>query len=96
MQHKHPADDSSLTDPALAGLHSQLATQENVLCTLTVDLDSQLRFASGLLALTDRRLLARNPGGPEGGWASWPTVDAAGKGLPGLSLHHFDHGNLSS
>ncbi len=77
MQHKHPADDSSLTDPALAGLRSQLATQENVLCTLTVDLDSQLRFAQGLLALTDRRLLARAPGGE---WTAWPMVDAAGKG----------------
>jgi len=96
MQHKHPADDSSLTDPALAGLRSQLATQENVLCTLTVDLDSQLRFAPGLLALTDRRLLARNPAGAEGEWASWPTVDAAGKGLPGLSLHHFDHAGVGT
>ena len=63
MQHNHPADDSSLTDPALAGLRSQLATEENVLCTLVVDLDGQLRFAQGLLALTDRRLLARNPAG---------------------------------
>ncbi|CAN7617063.1 ABC transporter ATP-binding protein [Polaromonas sp. LjRoot131] len=93
MQHKHPADDSSLTDPALAGLRSQLATQENVLCTLTVDLDSQLRFAQGLLALTDRRLLARAPGGE---WAAWPTVDAAGKGLPGLSLRHFDHAGVGT
>ncbi|MFS2037082.1 ABC transporter ATP-binding protein [Polaromonas sp. CT11-55] len=96
MQHKHPADDSSLTDPALAGLRSQLATQENVLCTLTVDLDSQLRFATGLLALTDRRLLARGPGGPDAEWASWPTVDAAGKGLPGLSLRHFDHAGVGT
>ena len=96
MQHKHPADDSSLTDPALAGLRSQLATQENVLCTLTVDLDSQLRFAPGLLALTDRRLLARNPAGAEGEWASWPMVDAAGKGLAGLSLHHFDHAGVGT
>jgi ATP-binding cassette subfamily B protein len=93
MQHKHPADDSSLTDPALAGLRSQLATQENVLCTLTVDLDSQLRFAQGLLALTDRRLLARAPGGD---WATWPTVDAAGKGLAGLSLRHFDHAGVGT
>ncbi|WP_411886328.1 ABC transporter ATP-binding protein [Polaromonas sp. YR568] len=96
MQHKHPADDSSLTDPALAGLRSQLATQENVLCTLVVDLDSQLRFAQGLLALTDRRLLARNPGGPGTEWAAWPTVDAAGKGLTGLSLRHFDHAGVGT
>ena len=96
MQHKHPADDSSLTDPALAGLRSQLATQENVLCTLTVDLDSQLRFATGLLALTDRRLLARGPGGPDAEWASWPTVDATGKGLAGLSLRHFDHAGVGT
>lgn len=93
MQHNHPADDSSLTDPALAGLHSQLATDENVLCTLVVDLDGQLRFAQGLLALTGRRLLARNPAGE---WAAWPTVDAAGNGLPGLSLRHFDHAGVGT
>jgi ATP-binding cassette subfamily B protein len=93
MQHKHPADDSSLTDPALAGLRSQLATQENVLYTLTVDLDSQLRFAQGLLALTDRRLLARDPAGQ---WASWPTVDLAGAPLAGLSLRHFDHAGVGT
>lgn len=93
MQHKHPADDSSLTDPALAGLRSQLAAQENVLCTLTVDLDSQLRFAQGLLALTDRCLLARDPAGQ---WASWPTVDLAGAPLAGLSLRHFDHAGVGT
>lgn len=93
MQHNHPADDSSLTDPALAGLRSQLATQENVLCTLVVDLNNQLHFAQGLLALTDRRLLARSP---EGAWASWPTVDVAGTALPGLSLRHFDHAGVGT
>jgi len=93
MQHKHPADDSSLTDPALAGLRSQLATEENVLCTLTVDLDGELRFAQGQLALTDRRLLARDPAGQ---WASWPTVDLAGAPLAGLSLRHFDHAGVGT
>ncbi len=93
MQHNHPADDSSPTDPVLAGLRSQLATQENVLCTLVVDLDNQLHFARGLLALTDRRLLACNP---EGVWASWPTADAAGTVLQGLSLRHFDHAGVGT
>ncbi|MCZ8256373.1 MAG: ABC transporter ATP-binding protein [Polaromonas sp.] len=93
MQHKHPADDSSLTDPALAELRSQLVTQENVLCTLTVDLDKQLRFAPGLLALTDRRLLARDSAGH---WTSWPTADLAGAPLAGLSLRHFDHAGVGT
>ncbi len=93
MQHNHPVDDSSYTDPALAGLHSQLATQENVLGTLVVDLDPQLRFAQGLLALTDRRLLARNP---EGGWTSWSTLDAAGAPAQTLELRHFDHAGVGT
>jgi len=92
MQHKPPVDDSSHTDPALAGLRSQLATQENVLATLVVDLNAQLRFAQGLLALTERRLLARSP---EGDWTSWPVWDAADR-LPALDLRHFDHAGVGT
>jgi ATP-binding cassette subfamily B protein len=93
MQHKPPVDDSSQTDPALAGLRSQLVTQENVLATLVVDLNAQLRFAQGLLALTERRLLARSP---EGNWTSWPVFDAAGAPLPALELRHFDHAGVGT
>ncbi|NMM06419.1 ABC transporter ATP-binding protein [Polaromonas sp.] len=93
MQHNHPVDDAVPNDPALAGLRSQLATQENVLCTLVVDLDQQLRFAEGLLALTDRRLLAR---GPQGEWSSWPLLGAADGPAAGLALRHFDHAGVGT
>jgi ATP-binding cassette subfamily B protein len=96
MQHNHPVDESSHTDPdpALAGLRSQLLSQENVLCTLMVDLDPQLRFAQGLLALTDHRLLARSP---EGDWTTWPTLQhVAGAPAQGLELRHFDHAGVGA
>jgi ATP-binding cassette subfamily B protein len=77
----------------MAGLHSQLAAQENVLCVLTVDLNPQLRFAPGLLVLTPQRLLAKNE---QGDWANWPIRDAAGAPLPGLALRHFDHAGVGT
>ena len=93
MQHKDSVDDPSAGDAALAGLRLQLATQENVLCTLAVDLDSQLRFANGLLALTERRLLACDA---NGAWAAWPLQDDAGRALPGLALRLFDHAGVGT
>jgi ATP-binding cassette subfamily B protein len=63
------------------------------LATLSVDLDAQLRFAPGLLALTDRRLLAR---GPDGRWMSWATQGDAGVPVPGLDLRHFDHAGVGT
>ncbi len=93
MKYNHPVDDPSTADPVLAGLHSQLLSEESVLCSLVVDLDSQLRFSRGLLVLTDRRLLAC---GPEGNWSSWPTVDAAGARAQGLELRHFDHAGVGT
>ncbi|RYF41779.1 MAG: ABC transporter, partial [Comamonadaceae bacterium] len=66
-------------------LRSQLAADENVLGTLTVDLDDQLRFAPGLIALTDRRLLAESAGH----WSAW-TLDES------LSLNHFDHAGVGT
>ncbi|HEY1393139.1 MAG TPA: hypothetical protein VFV25_07165, partial [Methylibium sp.] len=53
-----------------SALNGQLGTNENVLGTLEVDLDGDLRFAPGLLTLTDQRLLACEPGGAS--WRSWP------------------------
>jgi ATP-binding cassette subfamily B protein len=93
MKHNHSVDDSSAGEPALAGLRLLLATGENVLCTLPVDLDAQLRFAPGLLALTDRRLLAR---GADGAWVSWPLREATGVPIAGLALRHFDHAGVGT
>jgi len=78
MQHHHPVD---------ADLQAQLANQENVLGSLAVDLDQDLQFSSGMLVLTDRRLLSRE--GPGGAWQSWP-LDAAS------ALHHVDHAGVGT
>ena len=47
----------------LPGLANALAPSENVQATLQVDLDDSLRFASGWLALTPKRLLWSLRGG---------------------------------
>ena len=93
MNHKHPAQDSSSADPALAGLGAQLAVEENVLCTLVVDLDQQLCFADSRLVLTDRRLLVRSP---EGAWSGWPLTKSDGTPAQGLTLRHFDHAGVGT
>ncbi|WKB54064.1 ABC transporter ATP-binding protein [Eleftheria terrae] len=67
-----------------ADLESVLAEGENVLARLEVDLDEQLTFGHGQIALTSRRLLARQPGED---WQSWPLH-------LGLSLQHQDHAGV--
>ena len=62
-----------------------LASDENVLATLEVDLDARQRFAPGLLVLTDRRLLA----GSADGWADWPLA-------ADLALRHTDHAGVGT
>ena len=93
MQHQHPMEDSSSDDPALAGLASQLATQENVLCSLLVDLDQALRFAAGALVLTDRRLLSRNAAG---NWSSLFLQNPDDEPIQKLDLRHFDHAGVGT
>jgi len=58
-----------------------------VLATLEVDLDAKLHFAQGLLALTDRRLMARMAGSEQ--WQDWPLGAR-------LTLRHADHGGVGS
>ena len=93
MQHQHPVEDSSSDDPALAGLASQLATQENVLCTLLVDLNPALHFAAGALVLTDRRLLTRNA---DGTWSSLLMQNPDDEPIQTLDLRHFDHAGVGT
>ena len=93
MQHTHPVENSRLDDPALAGLASQLATQENVLCALLVDLDKALQFAAGALVLTDRRLLSRNAAGV---WSSLFLQNTANQPIQSLDLRHFDHAGVGT
>jgi ATP-binding cassette subfamily B protein len=69
MQHQHPAA-SVAPNPAWGDLQARLLPGENVRGSLEVDLDGQLRFAAGLLALTERRLLAWDAA--DGQWREWP------------------------
>jgi ATP-binding cassette subfamily B protein len=63
---------------------------ENALACLTVDLDTQLRFAQQILIVTDRRLIAlqKSPSGVIQ-HQSWPLG-------PGLSLSTTDHAGVGS
>jgi ATP-binding cassette subfamily B protein len=73
-------------DVARTELRPELAADDNVLVALAVDLDQQLRFAPGLLALTEAHLWAR---APDGGWQSWALA-------PELQLRHADHAGVGS
>lgn len=83
MQHSHPVVSAS---PAAEALQARLHPGENVRASLEVDLDTQLRFSSGVLQLTDQRLLAAEPGGAFQEWPLTPALrlllsDHAGVGL---------------
>lgn len=95
MPHSHPVDASREAGQARADLHAQLTAPENVLSTVLVDLDQQLRFSTGLLALTNRRLMAQDAG--TGHWTSWALheTDLRGNGSA-LSLRHFDHAGVGT
>ncbi|WP_219216370.1 cyanophycin metabolism-associated ABC transporter [Variovorax boronicumulans] len=88
MQHHDPiGTPEGEAGPVSEALKSRLSVAENVLATLTVDLDGELRFAQGLLALTDRRLLARSA---EGVWREWALTTA------GLSMQLIDHAGVGT
>ena len=67
-------------------LRQRLATDENVLAVLPVDVDDELRFAAGQLALTDRRLCLVDASGR---LQSWELRE-------GLELRLSDHAGLGS
>jgi ATP-binding cassette subfamily B protein len=68
-------------------LQKQLHAGENVLATLSVDLDERLRFGQGLLAITNQRVLSCQPGADPGAWQAWAMS-------PELSLTHHDHAGV--
>ena len=78
---------SALPDFWHAGLAARLNEGESVQAWLELDLDAGLRFSRELVALTDRRLLARQPGEPE--WRDWFF-------RPGLRLAHKDHAGVGT
>ncbi len=64
-----------------------LAAGEKIQAWLDIDLDARLQFTTGLLIVTDRRLLARAPG--NGGWQDWAL-------RAGLALNHHDHAGVGT
>ena len=64
-----------------------LASKENVLAALQVDLSTELRFAAGWVVVTSERLLACDAGTTA--WRSWPLGDD-------LALKLQDHGGVGS
>ena len=74
-----------------SALHAQLAGPENVTVTLSVDLDPELHFAAGLLALTSHRLISIEPApsGASPAIRSWPLT-------PEMALRHTDHAGVGT
>jgi ATP-binding cassette subfamily B protein len=66
-------------------VQTQLASGENVLGAMEVDLDAKLHFAKGFILLTERRIMARGPGEPQ--WKQWPYQE-------GMSLKLHDHAGV--
>ena len=81
------SSEPALPPPWSGQLTPQLQDGETLQAWLEIDLDSRLKFASGLVAVTDRRLLARAAG--ENNWSEW-RLDGA------LKLNHHDHAGVGT
>lgn len=66
---------------------ARLQQGETVLACLELDLDSSLRFVTGIIIVTDRRLLAKGPSDRE--WKDWPYRQD-------LVLAHHDHAGVGT
>ena len=85
---QNPAgNEPALPDRWTAEVEPLLAAGEKTQAWLEIDLDARLQFATGLLIITDRRLLARAP--DDGGWQAWPL-------RAGLALNHHDHAGVGT
>lgn len=73
--------------------HASLSAGENVVATLGVDLDDQMRFGKGAIVLTNKRLLAlpanTSRGAAQPTWASFALQ-------PHLALRLTDHAGIST
>jgi len=76
---------SELPERWRSEIQAQLSQEENVVSALEVDLDEQLRFAKGIIVVTERGVLARAPG--RGDWQCWPFAKD-------LLLKHHDHAGV--
>ncbi|OZI79599.1 ABC transporter ATP-binding protein [Bordetella genomosp. 2] len=68
-------------------MQSRLAPGEAMLAWIETDLDARLAFRPGLVVLTDRRLLARDPA--DGQWHTWQRT-------PALRLALYDHSGAAA
>ncbi|MFT4174664.1 MAG: ABC transporter ATP-binding protein [Rhodocyclaceae bacterium] len=73
--------------PAASSATLPLAHDERLIATVDTDLDARLHFATGALALTDRRLLWR--GAADAEWSARPLGAT-------LRLAHSDHAGVAS
>ncbi|RFP18273.1 MULTISPECIES: ABC transporter ATP-binding protein [unclassified Duganella] len=76
---------SELPERWRSEIQAQLSQGENVVSALEVDLDEQLRFAKGIILVTERGVLARAPGRSD--WQRWPFAKD-------LALKHHDHAGV--
>jgi len=61
---------TAVPDRWRAEVDARLVAGERVLAWLIADLDGRMRFAEGLVVVTDRRVLGRAP--DDAGWRDWP------------------------
>ena len=76
---------TGIPDAWAGTIDSHLAPGENVAASLSVDLDTRLRFSEGVVLLTDHRILAR--AAQDAQWESWPL-------RPDMLLTHQDHAGV--
>ena len=86
------AQNSAGNEPALpshwaAEVEPLLAAGEQTQAWIEIDLDARLKFAQGLVVVTNLRLLARTPG--EAKWGEWPLQSA-------LRINHLDHAGVGT
>jgi ATP-binding cassette subfamily B protein len=69
-------------------LQAQLGPGEKLLAWFEPDLDQRLQYSTGLVVLTDRRVLTdQPPNGPAGGWQHWPLG-------PDVTLQSHEHNGI--
>jgi ATP-binding cassette subfamily B protein len=82
-----PSAATVISDKWRGEIAAALDSGESVLACIELDLDLQLRFAQGIVVLTDRKLLAKAEG--DATWRHWGV-------LPGLQLEHSDHAGVGT
>ena len=82
-----PSATSTLPGPWRDEIATMLAPGESVVTSLDLDLTLRLRFGQGVVVLTERQLLAKEPDGT--GWRRWNLG-------PGLALEHRDHAGIGT